>query len=116
MKTNELYCMLLFKTNNKQSLKKLLVKFENVFGKSVLISENIYWKDETLYKVELIQSINVKSSFELLNIMLYKCSLLSPSWYFTIPRDFNVETSSLSAICDSSILIPGLNWINIEIR
>lgn len=108
--------MVLFQTNNKQALKKLLAKFENVFGKCILISEDIYWKDETLYKVELTQNINVESSFEFLNVLFYKCSLLSPSWYFNIPRDFNVETSSLSAICESSIVIPGLNWINIEIR
>ena len=116
MKSKNIYWKILFNTNNQVTLKKIRNKTDAIIGESILLKEEIYWKDKSLYEVELEQFISSENPLEILNLILNRCSMLSNNWHFIIPRQFDFNSSNLSGICESGIIIPGVFWINIEIR
>jgi len=116
MTSKELFWIFLVETTKKDELKKLQKKIEESIGKYQILEEEIYWKNEAYYRVEIKQTLNQIDSISILESTFNKCSFLSPSWHFVLPKSFDSISSNLSAISETQIYISPIKWINLEMR
>lgn len=78
------------------------------------LSFEIYWKDKTLFCLEIEEPLNFFDNKALVFEILTKISHFSPFWNMSLPSDFDLNLE-FSGITNEKIQINNITWISFDL-
>lgn len=112
----EIYWRVFLNTREKDKAKKLSADVMKSFGSCEMISLEPYWKDKSLYCLELTQGITKRMPEEVVFEVLKKVSLISNSWSIDLPEDFDDEDFDFSGVAENNFKWNYISWISFIIQ
>jgi hypothetical protein len=108
-----IYFRILINAKNAIKAKKLSDSIINKLSPNCnLINSEKYWKDNSLYDVELCKKISASDPDKIPYEVLKVASELSPVWRMNIPSNFGNQNFDISGWTDESIKFGGIDWIS----
>tara|TARA_R110000868_G_scaffold99603_2_gene274057 strand:- start:1006 stop:1281 length:276 start_codon:yes stop_codon:yes gene_type:complete len=74
------------------------------------VSIESYWKDKTLFNLEITQSILNQIPEKIIFEVLGKVSKISTSWNLDMSSDFDLDSFEISGITDNSFKWNFISW------
>ncbi len=102
-------------TPKKEKANQLITKIERLLLNCKVQKSEIYWKDKSMYEVELTQELDNQYSKELIFEVVEKISKISGSWNMMIPSDFCIEEYDISGVSEAPNLT-GITWVSFMLQ
>ncbi len=112
----EVYWRIFINSKNKRKAEEISNNVINILGNCKEVSLEIYWKDKSMYCLELKQSLLIENPQQILLVILSKIVKFSNTWILEIPDDFENNDFDFSGVSDDSIKINNLNWISFSLE
>lgn len=106
----EIYLRLFLNTRDKSKAKKMSETILNSLANSKQVSLEVYWKDKTLFNLEITQDILKERPEEIVFEVLDKVSKISTTWAIDLSENFDKENLDLSGISDSNFKWNYVSW------
>jgi|SRR5690606_5600678 len=114
--TKEIYWRIFLNTRDENKARKMSRSILDSLEKTKLITLELYWKDNSLYNMEIKQDIlNQKTKdafFEVIN----NISKLSNSWKIELPNNLEEDGFDFSGFSDSNFKWQYINWASFMIQ
>lgn len=108
--TKEIYLRLFLNTKDKVKAKKMSETILNSLPNSKKVSLESYWKDKTLFNLEMTQDVLKEQPEEIVFEVLDKVSKISTTWNMDLPENFDKENIDLSGVSDSNFKWSYVSW------
>jgi len=106
----EIYLRLFLNTKDKVKAKRMSETILNSLRNSKQVSLEPYWKDKTLFNLEMTQDILREQSEEIVFEVLDKVSKISTTWIIDLPENFDNGDFDLSGVSDSNFKWSYVSW------
>ncbi|MGX1931135.1 hypothetical protein [Flagellimonas sp. 2504JD4-2] len=81
-----------------------------VLVNSKQVSLELYWKDKTLFNLEITQDISSENQQDITFEVLDKISKISTSWSVDLPENFDMEDFDFSGISNGNFKWDYVSW------
>lgn len=112
----ELFWRIFIDTQKANKADKIINYFlESIGNNYEILKREKYWKDNTLFEVEICKKMDVDSTNHLIFELLETLSLVAREWKFSIPSNFSSENFDISGLTNEGIKIIGIKWISFDL-
>lgn len=107
----KVFYRVILNTKKADTANQLLDGFTDVIDDCEVKSCKPYWKDDTKYVATIVQEHEDLNIGDVVCEVLSSIADLSPHWHVTLTKSME----SLSGVCDKSITVQDVDWINVEV-
>ncbi len=112
----EIYWRIFLKVKKKEKAETISNTITKLLNPCEIESLDIYWKDDSLFCLELKQDLDDKEPKDIVYHLLKIISVFSNSWTLELPTNFNSDDLDFSGISNEGIKISNVTWMSFMLQ